>query len=77
VKPVLVQGTSIKGVSKSVKYVVTLPKFTGSELSKVRTAVSSMKKAWKSELGVDVTVRYGSLTTSEVQKIVKTLEKVR
>jgi hypothetical protein len=77
VKPVLVQGTSIKGVSKSVKYVVTLPKFTGSELSKVRSAVSSMKKAWKSILGVDVTVRYGSHTTSEVQKIVKTLEKVR
>lgn len=69
--PALIQGTVVKGVSKNVKFVVTLPKFVGEDLKAVKEAVADMKAAWGSQFGVEVTVRYGSHTPSEVITIAK------
>jgi hypothetical protein len=82
--PGLVAGTAIKGVSPNVKFVVTLPKFTGAGLSKIERAtakkameeaVTNMQIAWKAKLGVDVTVRYSSHTTTDIIELVKALLK--
>jgi hypothetical protein len=74
--PTLVQGTVVKGVSKNVNFIVTLPKFVGEDLKAVKAAVADMKTAWASQLGVKVTVRFGSHTPSEVVSIAKGIKVV-
>ena len=69
----LIAGTGIKGVSKNVKYVVTLPKFAGKDLKAVEAAIPFMEQAWKNILGVNVKVVFGSHTTKEVIEGVKEL----
>jgi hypothetical protein len=73
--PQLIAGTVVKGVSQDIKYVVTLPKFAGGDLKAVEDAVLKMKKAWSEILKVDVTVRYGSHSTTEILDITKVLAK--
>jgi hypothetical protein len=74
--PTLVRGTVVKGVSKNVKYVVTLPKFVGEDLKAVKAAMEDMKTAWASQLGIHVTVRFGSHTPSEIISLAKGIKVV-
>jgi hypothetical protein len=69
----LVKGTAVKGVSENVKYALTLPRFEGADQLAVRAAVKDMQKAWKSELGIDVEVRYSNHSVNDIQLMVERL----
>jgi hypothetical protein len=56
-----------------VKYVLTLPRFEGADQLAVRAAVKDMQKAWKSELGIDVEVRYSDYSVNDIQLMVERL----
>ena len=71
----LIEGEEVKGVADKVKYVLTLPKYEGDDFLKVNKAVKEMQKAWKSQLGIDVEVRYSDLSTTDIQLITQRLSK--
>jgi hypothetical protein len=69
----LALGNDVKGVAEHVKYVLTLPRFEGADQLAVRAAVKDMQKAWKSELGIDVEVRYSDYSVNDVQLMLERL----
>ena len=69
-----VDGIAVKGVADKVKYVLTLPKYEGDDFLKVNKAVKEMQAAWKSELGIDVEIRYSEFSTTDIQQITQRLE---
>jgi hypothetical protein len=74
----LIEGTLVKGVAPEIRYVVVLPKFTDkAEKAVVEAAIVKMKRAWKSLLGIDVEVEFGTHTTKEILDLTKALAKPR
>ena len=72
--PSKIKGIEVKGVADNVKYVFTVPKFEGAEYLRANQALKEMQKAWKSQLGVDVEVRYSEFSTTDIQQMTQRLE---
>ena len=69
-----VDGIEVKGVADKVKYVFTIPKLEGAEFLRANQALKEMQKAWKSQLNIDVEIRYSDFSTTDIQQITQRLE---